>query len=249
MIKHKIGLLATYAVAFMLAGASAKATTIITFAANGATGEADFTFETNSLTLTLKNTTVNPRDVAFNLSGLEFTLSGGTGATLTDETSPKSRTVNSDGTYTDAPGQVNGFANVGWVSSASSATGILLDVLAGSGNAGPAHTIIGLPAADNKYDAANNSIRSNGPHDSHNPFLASSITFTYSFTGGVDANTTVKEMQAQFGTSDGALFSVCNANCPGVNQTGGQTPEPGTMLLTFAGVGLLGIGSFRKVRS
>jgi|SRR5215471_10027542 len=243
MIKQTVGLLATYAVAFMLAGASAKADTITFTAANGATGEADFIFGTNTLTLTLKNTTVNPSDVAFNISGLEFILSGGTGATLTNETSPESRTVNSDKTFTDA-GPVNGIANVGWVYSHSSDTEFKLDVLSGTGHAGPANTILGLPAADNKYDAANSGIAGNG---AHNPFLASSVTYTFTFASGVNADTHVTEAQAQFGTTDNTFFSVCNGNCV-VTQTG-QTPEPGTMLLTIVGVGLLGIGSFRKVRS
>jgi hypothetical protein len=131
----------------------------------------------------LTNTTVDPKDVAYNLSGFEFTLSGGTGAQLTNETSPESRTVASNGTYTDA-GSVTGLDKVGWVYSSSSATEFKLDVLVGTGHAGPKNTILGSPGTGNTYDAANGSIAGNS---AHNPFLASSITYTFTFESGVNS--------------------------------------------------------------
>jgi len=230
---------AACAVAVVLGGASASAATVVTFtAANGATGEADFTFGTNTLSLVLKDTSVNPSDVSFNLSGFEFTLSGGTGATLTNETSPESRTVALGGTYTDA-GPVSGFANVGWVYTASTGTEFKLDVLTGTGHAGPANTILGLPAADNKYDAAGGSIAGS---PSHNPFLANSITYTFTFTGGVTSATTVTESQYQFGTTDGNFVTTGGGGGGG----GSVTPEPASLLLSLSGMGLLGIGAMRR---
>jgi hypothetical protein len=239
MIKRMVGLLATYAVAFLLVGASAKADTIIFNTANG-TGEADFLFGTNTLKLTLTNTTVNPGSVASNISGFEFILSGGTVATTPPIESSLGRTVNGDGTYTDGP-----VANVGWVYSNPLPNKFELDVLSGPGHAGPKNTILGLPnATDNKYDAADGSIAGN---PGHNPFLASSVTFTFNFASGVSSDTHVTEADVQFGTLDGQFATVCNGNCV-VTQTG-STPEPSTILMAISGLGLLGLGSLRKIRS
>ena len=74
-----------------------------------------------------------------------------------------------------------------------------LDVLSGAGHAGPAHTLIGAPAADNKYDAAGGSIKGNGPH---NPFLNQTATFNLNVLG-VTADTTITSVCFQFGTTDG----------------------------------------------
>ena len=83
----------------------------------------------------------------------------------------------------------------GWVFS-SSGKNFSLDVLSGTGHAGPAHTIIGAPAVDNKYDGAGGSIAGNGPH---NPFLALSAVFQL----GVDELPNVTASTFQFGTADG----------------------------------------------
>jgi hypothetical protein len=88
---------------------------------------------------------------------------------------------------------------------------------------GASQTIIG----PGPYTNANKSIAGNRPH---NPFLDGTATFTFA-VGGVTANTTVT----------GAAF-----NFAGVPVSATATPEPATMLLTFGGMGLIGIGMFRK---
>ena len=194
-------------------------------AANGATAEADFTFGANSLTLVLKNTTVNPPDFGFDLSAFQFVLAGATGAMLTNASSPNARTVNSDTTYTDS-GPVTGVANVGWIFSNSLNT-YVLDVY-GTGGAGPKDTLIGSPAADNKYDAANPSL-TNGVHS---PYLALMATFTFTFTGGVDSSTIPSAASFDFNTGS-FVAGACQSGC------GGLVPEPASVVL--GGSGLLAL--------
>jgi hypothetical protein len=210
------------------------ATTIYSISSSGASGTAAFTFGTNSLTVVLTDTVTNPGNVGLNLSALSFTFAGATGSSLTGASSPASRTVKADGTFSDAAGPTT-VAGVGWVYSKSSNT-YLLDVLSGTGHAGPANTLIGSPDGSNVYSAANSSITGNAPH---NPFLASSATFNFTFTSGVDANTLLSGVRFQFGTEDNTLSAgTCQSGCT-VNQTT-TTPEPGAILLTTSGfAGLL----------
>jgi hypothetical protein len=136
---------------------------------------------------------------------------------LTGASSPAFRTVNLNGTFTDAAGPST-VSGVGWVYSTSSGT-YLLDVLSGTGHAGPKHTIIGAPNGS-AYSAANDSIKGSGLH---NPFLANSATFTFTFTGGVDMNTLLSGVSFQFGTTDHTLTEgVCQSGC----SVGTTTPEP-----------------------
>jgi hypothetical protein len=206
------------------------ATTVYTISSGGATGTATFTFGTNSLTIGINDTVVNPLDVAHNLSALSFTFAGGTGGSLTGASSPALRTVSAGGAFTDAAGPTT-VAGVGWVYSTSSNT-YLLDVLSGTGHAGPKHTIIGSPNGSNVYSAANSSLTGS----EHNPFLANSATFTFAFTGGVNASTLLSGVSFQFGTTDNMLI-------PGVL----QTPEPSAVFLTASGIaGLLFLASRRR---
>jgi hypothetical protein len=204
--------------ALMIPAANASITVDFTNSGNGATGEAIFNFGLNSLTLTLQDTVVNPGDVAFNLSGFMFTLTGATGGTLVSS-SGQERTVAANGTFTNGS-----TVATGWVFSASSGTFTVND-LAGGG-AGPAHTLIGAPNGSNVYSNANSSIAGNGPH---NPFLDNVITFNFSFSGGVNADTRPTNIQWQFGTTPGFSSSV---------------PEP--VSLSLVGGGLLALGLFRK---
>jgi hypothetical protein len=103
------------------------------------------------------------------------------------------RSVADNGTYTDGSTMA-----AGWVLTAGSSWA--LDVLAGTGHAGPAHTLIGAPDGSNVYGFANNSITGNGPH---NPFLAGPLTFTLSISG-LTADSSIKMNYFQFGTQDGS---------------------------------------------
>jgi len=201
-----------------------------------------FTFGTNSLTVLLTDTVVNPGDVSYNLSGFKFDLAGATGGALTGASSPNSRTVNQDKTYTDAAGPTT-VADVGWVYSQSSSI-YKLDVLSGTGHAGPENTIIGAPGSGGTYSNANGSIKGNDPH---NPFLAQSATFTFSFTGGVTANSlsSLSNVMFQFGTTDNQFqLGSCTAGC--IVTT---VPEPETYAMVLSGLGLLGFVARRRRRT
>lgn len=204
-------------------------------AADGATGTAAFTFGANTLTVVLTDTTTGPGSVADNLSGMFFNLSGATGGSLTGASSPTLRTVNSNGTFSDAAGPTT-VAGVGWVFS-NSGTKYQLDVLSGTGHAGPAHTILGEPS----YPGG--SIGGNGPH---NPFLYNSATFVYTFTGGVTAASLPTNVWFQFGTTDDSFIQgTCTSGCTPTN-----TPEPATYAMLASGLGLLALGrKFTRSRS
>jgi hypothetical protein len=205
----------------------AAASTITYQVANKAT--ALITTGSGTITLTLTDIAVNPSDVTFNVSGFSFTLSSAPSSESIASSSSVLRTVAGGGTYTDG-------ATVapGWAFSLIGAVTTLDDL--GGGGAGPAHTIIGAPAADNKYDAANGGIAGN---NAHNPFLDQTATWTFT-AAGVTAATTVTATTFQFGTTDGA------------NQFAGvavATPEPASiaMMIGAAGLGLIWRRRFRTV--
>jgi hypothetical protein len=178
----------------------------------------------NTITVALTNLLVNPKDVGQNISDLFFNVSSGTvGTGSISSSAGLERTVNSDKTYTD--GSV---VAAGWQYSGSGST-IHLDGLNGA-PATPSHTILGSPDASNLYSNAKGSIAGNGPH---NPFLAGTVTFTFSVTG-VNADTTISNVLFSFGTTSGD-------NVPGT-----AIPEPASM--TLAGIGLASLASVVAAR-
>jgi hypothetical protein len=181
------------------------------------TGSADFIFGTNTLTLVLKDTVVNPSDVEFNLSGFMFTIPGSTGGVLVSS-SGLERTIAPDGSFTDGASVATG-----WLFSDSSGT-ITLNDLAGSNSL---HTIVGDPGSGGKY-TGNASILGNGQH---NPFLAGSVTYNFTFTGGVNADSVPTNIGWEFGTAPG--FS-------------GDTSVAEPISLSLVGGGLLALGLLRK---
>jgi hypothetical protein len=185
----------------------------------------------------LTDTSVNPQGVAENVSAFQFVLSG-VGFSFDATATGTPRTVNNNNTFASG-GWSDGAAittasGIGWVFSASGNT-YTLDVLTGPGHAGPAHTLIGAPAADTAYSAANGSIAGNGPH---NPFLANTTTF---FIDGINSDTRVTSALFQFGTADGNL-QACTSG-PGC---GSQVPE--LLSLALVGAGLVAIGLFGALK-
>jgi hypothetical protein len=229
--------IATAVLGLMAFAAVGNASIYTVTAPTGASATANFTFGTNTLNLVLTDTVVNPTDVALNLSAFGFTILGSTGITEISASSPDFRTVNdgksTGGTFSDASGPTT-VLGVGWVLSASSAA-YELDVLSGTGHAGPANTLIGSPDGSNKYSNANGSIAGNGPH---NPFLAPTITLNFTFASGVSSSTIPTSVFFQFGTTDGSgQFTGCLSGGPTCTST--TTPEPITSGLV--GTGLIGL--------
>ena len=175
--------------------------------------KATFTTGAGTVTIVLANNQTGEKDVGQNLSDLLFTISTGQNSGTLSSSSGLERTVASNRSFTDGS-----TVAAGWVLSTSGAS-LHLDVLSGSGHAGPAHTILG-PATGNSYPNAVGSIAGNG---SHNPFLAESATFVINVTG-VTAASTISAATFSFGTTDGS---------DEIN--GIPVPEPATIVLASLG--------------
>jgi hypothetical protein len=199
---------------------------------------ATFVTGTGTLMITLNNLFANPTDVTSNLSDLNFTLSGTSfsNTSMLSSSSGTEITVNSNavGGYT-----VGSAVPAGWVLSQSGSS-FLLNDLAGTGHAGPAHTIIG-PSNNGTYSGgaysnANGGIAGN---PTHNPFLESGVTFTIA-DADITATTNITSVIFSFGTTAGN-------NLIGIK----QIPEPTTVLSSFlaAGAVLFWLTQRRKMRT
>jgi hypothetical protein len=106
-----------------------------------------------------------------------------------------------------------------------------LDVLGGTGHAGPAHEIIAgtsdFGASDTPYSHAVAAVAGSGPH---NPFVNGSGTFDLSIAG-LTPGETISNVEFQYGTTDGSN------HVPGVL----ATPEPAPFLA-------LGLGAVALLR-
>jgi len=169
---------------------------------------------------------------SFTLSGSSVTPSGVSLITVASNGA-----ITADGTSA-VPWTLTACSAVTTTSSTCTGTGstIHLDSLAGSGGS---ETIIGRAAGQTSYPNANSSIAGN---PAHNPFISSTATFNFAVTG-VTAATTITAASFSFGTT-------ANNNVPGVPGGGGggggsTTPEPGTLLLSLGGAGLVAFRSFR----
>jgi hypothetical protein len=192
--------------------------------------EAVFTTGIGTITITLTNLEANPTSVVQNLSDLLFTVGQGSlsASTETGATSQEI-TVNSNGSFSLGP-VLTTPAAVGWIY-AGSATSGSLDVLA-AGGAGPAHLIIGPPGSGGTYSNANGSIAGNGPH---NPFLDQTATFTLT-APNISASSTITSATFSFGTT------------AGVNVAGQATPEPSSLVLGLAALGLVSAVGLHRTR-
>jgi hypothetical protein len=153
---------------------------------------ATFTTSTNQIVVALNNLIVNPTADSQNISDLLFTVSTGqtTGSINQGASSGTSRTVNSNGSFTD-----NGTVSPShWALQTSGSQLYLNDLTGGS----PTQTIIGSPGPGGTYSNANGSIAGSV----HNPFLFGPVTFTLSVTG-VTSSSTITAATFSFGTSAG----------------------------------------------
>lgn len=170
----------------------------------------------NTLTVAIKDTEGNPKDVGQLISDLMFNVSGMTGAATM--TSSSGQQVSIDGSGMATLGSVG---NTMWGINSSASTIILSALLSG-----PMDLIIGPGGPGSVFTNANGSIAGN---PAHNPFLTGTVDFNLTIPG----LTSVKQISnilVSFGTTPGSNLSV----------TSSTTPEPSSLLLL--GTGLLGLG-------
>jgi len=229
MLKSSVIILILIASAALSANAS-----IISFnTPGGATNsvgyavDASATLATNNngtITVTLNNLEANPHDATQVLSGFFFSLSSVPTTALNTTSTPSGSLIGISDTLvvTTDPGPV-----ASWTLTSSGAT-IHLDSLPSAAD----QTIIG----PGPYTNANGSIAGN---NGHNPFLNGTATFTLT-VGGVTADTIVTDSAFAFSTHEGHVVSGVVSADPI-----SPVPEPGTVFLTFAGIGLVGLSMFR----
>lgn len=233
MFNYKV-VLAVLASASIGWSAAAHADTF-TFTGNGTTGggavntTATVTTGAGFIDILLTNNTVNPTDVAQNISDFEIVLNTTVGpATYNGTQTNTTATVASGGSFT------TGTSNNTWALTNPASNEIMLNDLA-AGACGPQCTILGQPGPAG-YSNANGSIAGNGPH---NPFFFETGNFDI-LAAGVTASTVVTGVTFSFGTTPGV-------DVPGVPSS---TPLPGAFGL-FGSVlfGGLGVSRWRKRRA
>jgi hypothetical protein len=182
---------------------------------------ATFTTTNGGLTLLLENLGINPESVIQNLSGIQFTVTDATNASLTSSAGTP-RTIANGGTFIDGPA-----GSTDWLFAFGGGTFNLTAL----GSSGPDQTIVGAPGATNTYSNANGAIADNNPH---NPFLALQATFEIAALGMTDQSA-ISDVILFFGTEPTAIAAECSNGCSPT----AIVPEP-TSLLLF-GSGLLGL--------
>jgi len=210
------------------AGVRAESITFTGLSGGQVGAEADFTTGAGTISVTLKNLLADPSGVAQCLSALTFQTSDAPGGPLGLSSSAGTLySVAKNGTYTSSALLAD---QAGWVLSNPSGSILSLNVLVGTGHAGPAHTIIGGPGSGGTYAGANNSIKGN---NSHNPFIALSQSWQIT-APGITADTHISNVVFQFGTANGQ------------NQVP-SVPAPSS-LVGLAGMGAVGAALFARRR-
>jgi len=185
---------------------------------------ADFSLSGNTLTVTLTNNTPDMVSVGQLLTGLTFTLSDGSGVTLTNQTGNLVEVL-AGGAISNIGGATDA---LGWGFGATGGSTFELCVICSGGVTSPvtpSEGLLGPTSADGKFDSANSSIDGNAPH---NPFVLGTATYTFT----VPSNVTVSDVSFTFGTQAGANVSA---------------PEPSSVLLL--GLGLVGLPLVVRRRS
>jgi hypothetical protein len=236
---------------FLLAAAGLQAASF-TFNATSATacgtgntcnGSAVFNITgTNTFTVTLNNLQTDIKDAAELLTDLYFTLDGSTvslvGSSGTDLTIDGNGvpTTGTTGTLPWAFGQNTGTGG-----------GFLLCVICGNGvsvgsGVAPAQGIIDVQAS---YADANGSIAGS---PSHNPFVESGATFSFTSSTALNTNATTSPF-GNVGLSFGTVFgNEVTTTGGGGGTSGSPAPEPVSMLLTGAGLTGLALVTRRRLQ-
>ena len=183
---------------------------------------ADFSLSGTTLTLTLTNLTPDMVSAGQLLTDLSFTLSNGSGVTLTNQTGNLVN-VGAGGVVTPT-----GLTTLGWGFGSTGGNTFELCVICSGGVTSPVtptEGLLGPTSADGKFDSANGSIDAN---PGHLPFVLGTATFTFTVPSGVN----VSDVTFSFGTVPGGNVS---------------TPEPSSVLLL--GLGLVGLPLLMRRRS
>jgi hypothetical protein len=180
---------------------------------------ADFVLNdaTDTVNVTLKNTTTTTLDSGELFTGLDFKISGLT-PTLTSATGIQ-RTVDASGAYVDTGSP----QNLTWSVAPQGGGVFQLDFTPNAKD-----SIIGPPTAGN-YAGANGSIKANG---GHNPFAAEEAQFELSVPG-LGPGSIVELLVFRYGTT---LQPA----------TGTITPMPEPASLALAGIGLVAMAAQRR---
>jgi len=176
------------------------------------------TTSTDTITVVLDNLLANPTADTQGISGLAFVLD------IVDNNTPTFSsqvgqliTIASDGTWSNAGGAIDHWQVTNTGVTASN-TSINMDTLVAAGQ--KSNLVIGDPAANNVYSAANNSIAGK-----FNPWIKNEGSFVIHLVG-VTVNTHVTS----------ATFNVGTATGQGVNASV-AVPEPGSWtLLSLAAI-------------
>lgn len=217
------------AVAFAGAAQADQVFTTPTGATNPLTGQpvsatADFSLSGNTLTLTLTNNTPNMLSAGQLLTGLSFTLSNGSGVTLTNQTG-NLVDLGTGGVISNIGGSTDA---LGWGFGSTGGGTFELCVICSGGVTSPvtpSQGLLGPTSADGNFDNANSSLVGNDPHM---PYVLGSATYTFTVPTGVS----VSDVFFTFGTQSGPTVSA---------------PEPGSVLLL--GLGLVGLPLIIRRRS
>ena len=214
--------------------------------------EASFTFNVSSQTITVEllNSEINPGAVSQLISGVEFdltNLSTGTLSSTINSATENSFDVGSDGAPT-----VDQQSSTWVVNKIGASSLTLCEICKTGGGGGPAELIIGGPdpttGNSQLYTNAAGSIAGNGPH---NPFiLGSGATYSVGTLKGLNAmptwvlkvplitsTTTISQVRFFFGTTYGQDEVTDNI---------GITPEPGPIVLIGGGLLLVAGGRFSR---
>jgi hypothetical protein len=196
-----------------------------------------FTLGSGTVNIVVTSLLANPTSDGQLVSGIDFTISGATGAgSVTDATGLISFINSSNGTYTPGVTQnlvvpdISGHSTWGLTSA-----GELTTLTAGK----PEYLIVGpddhggFDPNAGLYSLANSSIYQ------HNPVVLGSATFDLAIPG-ITADSTISGVQIEFGTSGVTLDAYPVSLDPQA------VPEPSTLALM--GLGMVGLIFFRRHR-